>query len=101
MATFSPSALDLACLPESWRFFDNAGATFDRYSIWQDDGYLGCSEFPFHPQGFGQHSDGAHPDYFGEQLEEVLGREVDFSALPADVQRAVLQDARACTPELQ
>jgi hypothetical protein len=73
------------------RCYDNAGKTFDRYTVvpprWAY-GYrdlasayflsIGASEKPFDPQGFGQHvmaCPGSH-----------LGRRVHWEALPADVQ---------------
>ena len=86
---------------------DNGGKTFDRYTVVYEDiepGFvghqpdgtiapnkilscLGMSERPFHPQGFGQHSscqDGKH-----------LGKKIRFEDLPADCQKAVLQDIEA------
>ena len=85
---------DYAGNADEWRFFDNGGETIDRYSIWQGEHggaghWLGCSEYPFHPQGFGQHSEGDHPDAIGMDDE----RELSFDDLPRDVRRAVLQDA--------
>ena len=81
-------------IPADWRYFDNGGRTMDRYSVWEGDGYLGMSEHPFHPQGFGQHCEGMHPDYLlSERDDNPLGREITFSDLPPDCQKAVMQDA--------
>jgi len=73
-------------------------ATFDRYTIVftrQKEGkgprseflYLGASEHPFHPQGFGQH--GSSPTQIDYPTYGHLGKKVKFSALPPDVQRFV------------
>jgi hypothetical protein len=49
--------------------------------------YVGCSSFPFHPQGIGQH---------GESREFMtgkhLGKRIRFEALPTQVQQLVVQD---------
>ena len=76
--------------------YDNGGRTFDRYTIVYLDypersdytrntfQAVGCSEHPFHPQGFGQHTcceAGLH-----------LGEEVEFDTLPEDVKKLVHSD---------
>lgn len=85
------------------RCYDNGGRSYDRYTIlpprwapeyregWSDGGMLwqaiGCSAYPFHPQGFGQHvtaMPGSH-----------LGKRVHWDTLPPDVQ----QFARQIFPE--
>lgn len=80
------------------RIFDNGGETFDRYTVVymrtrhkNYQGYLmydclGMSEHPFHPQGFGQHTEC--------QVGKHLGTEISFGNLPPDCQRAVIQDVR-------
>ncbi len=83
-------------LKQNIRCYDNGGESVDRYTIldindhWRITpegtiyGAWACSDNPFHPLGFGQHTSamsGAH-----------LGTEVDFDQLPEDVQRFVLQD---------
>lgn len=77
------------------KIWDNGGKTFDRYTIvfkarrydyrlyWP---YLGASENPFHPQGFGQHGESSEP-----MGGKHLGKRIAFEALPEDVQRFVLQ----------
>lgn len=76
------------------RIFDNGGETFDRYTILPSrfdkkyrDGMLvdcvGASEFPFHPQGFGQWSQA--------QAGHHLGKRVHIDALPTDVQKFARQ----------
>ncbi len=74
--------------------------------------YLAMSGAPFHPQGIGQHgetkwqpADTIRPNGKGEgdgyRSAPAIGRKchlgtrIPFSALPADCQRAVLQDYRA------
>jgi len=49
------------------RIFDNGGATFDRYTavflpsrMGSTYCYIGMSENPTHPQGFGQHGELSH-----------------------------------------
>lgn len=72
------------------RLFDNGGETFDRYTaIFTHDGeewYLGMSEHPFHPQGFGQHGEG--------DVSGVIERDVEIRVedAPADVQRCIAQE---------
>jgi hypothetical protein len=74
------------------KIYDNGGKSFDRYTAVYTDQKersglftcLGMSEHPFHPQGFGQHSTA--------QLGRHLGKRIEFSELPADCQKAVLQD---------
>jgi len=87
--------------------FDNGGETFDRYTViflgeythltggvsW----YVGMSENPFHPQGFGQHG-----EIFGEypvDISYVVGdfwdgndEVIPFSDLPKACQELVMQD---------
>lgn len=80
------------------RIFDTgADGVFDRYTIafkgYRVQGYgmvypyLASSNNPFHPQGYGMH---------GESKEFVtgkcLGKRVHFEALPADVQRFILDN---------
>jgi len=97
------------------RFYDNggpeAGGTFDRYAaaylapMIQKDGtrytpdsyaYVGMSENPFHPQGFGQHgeSDRGPVDRPVASLgrRNHLGKRILFADLPPDCQRLVVQD---------
>ncbi len=85
-------------VPRYVRCYDNGGKTFDRYTIVYTGQYrhltggaqlyVGASEHPFHPQGFGQHGEGVidRPTY------GHLGRKVPFTALPEDVRRLVLRD---------
>ena len=85
------------------RVYDNGGKTCDRYTVVfmnrADWGFtpeyirttgcdfypcLGMSGAPFHPQGFGQHSDCV--------LGKHLGKRIPFVELPEDCQKAVQQD---------
>ena len=85
-------------VPRYIRCFDNGGETFDRYTVWftgryrhktlGSTVYVGMSEWPFHPQGFGQHGEinaGLPVRYSG-------GRRIRFIDLPPDCQRLVLRD---------
>lgn len=77
--------------------FDNERESFDRYTVvfkafkdrkrnclWHP--YIGASEFPFHPQGFGTY------DTSKESIEgNHLGKRIPFDSLPKDVQRFVHQ----------
>lgn len=80
------------------RIFDmGLDGPFDRYTVafkgYRAEGhgiiypYLGSSDNPFHPQGFGQ---------YGESKEFLtgkhLGKRVRFDSLPADVQRFILNN---------
>jgi hypothetical protein len=71
--------------------YDNGGATADRYTVYYDNGtFVGMSENPSHPQGFGQHGEGSAPA--PEDAEEVAGKPIAFSALPPNCQKLVMQD---------
>lgn len=77
--------------------FDNGGETFDRFTVfykrhgwepWRE--YIGASERPFHPQGFGQH--GELQRGFRRRSEAAhIGHPIRFSKLPPDVQRFAMQ----------
>jgi hypothetical protein len=84
-------------IPRYVRCYDNGGESFDRYTVvftgryrHKTRGsclYVGASNHPFHPQGFGQH--GESPTAIDYPRYSHLGRKVRFDALPADVQRFV------------
>ena len=78
--------------------YDHGGRSFDRFTIlygapwWSPDmgrmvPYLGASEDPFHPQGFGQHGE------MPANNRAALGHKVRWLDLPEKVRRAVEQDA--------
>ena len=78
------------------RIYDNGGETVDRYTVVIDypDGsqsWLGSSEKPFDPQGFGQH---VGDEGSGNQEGEHLGKRVKFSEVPKDVQKFIEQDCK-------
>ena len=110
-------------IPKYIRVYDNSGASFDRYTVvytghyqtklWTDgklrdaDGhardrrflYVGMSEFPFHPQGFGQHGEAtAGPIDVTDGWPPAMGRKnhlgtrIPFSKLPPDCKRLVKRD---------
>ena len=78
------------------RCFDSEGKAADRYTVvflknkerWTSDGWLyGClamNGWPFHPQGFCQHSTAV--------LGRHLGKKIPFTSLPLDCQKAVFMD---------
>ena len=74
------------------RCYDNGGVSFDRYTIlphcraraWYDQRRrlwtgIASSDNPFHPQGFGQHTEAVAGPH--------LGKRVALDSLPEDVQR--------------
>ena len=78
--------------------YDNGGETFDRYTVVYMPysvgmtgplifPFVGMSEHPFHPQGFGQHGE-LDFRYTRSKGERVL----NFADLPPDCQKLVLQD---------
>lgn len=78
--------------------YDNGGKTCDRFTVVYTpcgtDGnqyfpYVGMSAAPFHPQGFGQHGESTFR-YTRQNGEKCI----NFSELPADCQRLVLQDLK-------
>jgi len=75
--------------------YDAGPDVFDRYAVYYNETprryrgqnlypLLGMSEHPFHPQGFGQHSEGA--------LGPHNGKRITFGRLPPDCQKAVKRD---------
>lgn len=90
-------------VPRYIRIWDNGGSekengTFDRYTVvfhkksFRDDRgayfmYIGMSENPFHPQGFGQHGEIEDP-----KGGRHLGKRIKFDQLPPDCQSLVLSD---------
>lgn len=78
--------------------YDNGGETFDRYTVYfkgrgtlnwytKDPPMRYClamSSNPFHPQGFGQHSEGKPGKHNGKKIK--------FEDLPEDCQKLVLQE---------
>jgi hypothetical protein len=55
--------------------------------------YLGMSVNPFDPQGFGQHGESWDQPIDKPQWRH-LGRKIKFEDLPADCQKAVLNDLK-------
>ena len=98
--------------PRYIRCYDNGGETIDRYSVVFSGRYshktggehwaLFMSGAPFHPQGVCQHSTGRDifdaPSGWTTQVGRKchacpsLGRRIRFADLPADCQRAAMQD---------
>lgn len=72
-------------------FFDRYTAVFKarkgtRGLYWP---YLGMSENPFNPLGFGQHGELTEPP------ASHLGKRVDFDKLPEDVKKCIIQELTA------
>jgi len=75
------------------RVYDD-GESIDRHTVYfsrrvmpANHGFhslLGMNAAPFHPQGFGQHSEG--------KLGRHNGRRIRFADLPVDCQKAVARD---------
>ena len=85
-------------IPKWIRCYDNGGKTWDRFTVVYTGNYkgrngcdyVGMSENPFHPQGFGQHGwDGSVID---RPTYSHLGRKITFDKLPEQCQRAVIDD---------
>ena len=86
-------------VPKWIHCYDNGGKTVDRYTVVFTGNnprfkmrtfYLEMSEYPFHPQGFGQHGEaGQRIDYprYGH-----IGKKIRFLMLPKDCQAMVLAD---------
>jgi hypothetical protein len=99
-------------IPKYIRCYDNGGVdnggSIDRYTVVYTGNYrrgkgwfqyVGMSESPFHPQGFGQH--GENPTQidvnkwgFAPAMgrKNHLGRRIPFTQLPPDCQKLVLSD---------
>jgi len=85
-------------IPRHIRCYDNCGRSFDRYTVVYTgnykgrDGcdYMGMSENPYHPQGFGQH--GWNQQVIDYPKYSHLGKKIQFTDLPPDCQDAVIQD---------
>lgn len=108
-------------IPRYVRCYDNGGESADRYTVCYTGRaaterssdrrnyypYVGMSEHPFHPQGFGQHGGtwdqpcdttgkkpGWHwPPALGRKCH--LGTRIKFTDLPPDCQRLVLSDYKS------
>ena len=84
-------------IPRKIRCYDlDDGKTFDRYTVVftgnyknrEGCDYLGMSENPYHPQGFGQHGWNASPiDY---PRYSHIGKKIRFQDLPEDCQTLVI-----------
>jgi len=78
--------------------WDNGGETCDRYTVVyldeEDDRgmvtYVGMSERPFHPQGFGQHGEMPVHNVAYRGRGGVFKRRIAFADLPSDCKRLVL-----------
>lgn len=94
--------------PKYVRVYDNGGETFDRYTVLFTGRYagrpvgrteyVGMSENPCHPQGFGQHGEiegvpdaqRGWPPAIGRKCH--LGKRIAFTDLPDECQRVVMSD---------
>lgn len=92
-----PTRSPLALYGTVLRIYDNGGKTADRYTIvpprWAGASHydrrralweaLASGSTPFHPQGFGQHTEAMPGPH--------LGRRIKWADLPADVQKFARQ----------
>lgn len=92
-------------IPRWVRCYDNGGTegeTFDQYTVVYTNLrekapargygiYVSMSEYPFHPQGFGQHGESKNGP-IDRPTYGHLGRKIKFTDLPDDCQRLVLRD---------
>jgi len=87
--------------PRWIRCYDNGGETFDRYTVVYTGRYkttdrrrtyVGMSEHPFHPQGFGQHGQFPAWEPIDRPSYKHLGKKITFQDLPPDCKRLVLYD---------
>lgn len=99
-------------VPRWVRCYDNGGDTCDRYTVVftgrykkgvsREFMYLGMSEKPFHPQGFGQRGEtqfkpcDVNKSGFAPAIgrKNHLGTRIAFETLPQDCKVAVIQDYR-------
>ena len=93
-------------IPRWIRCYDNEGATFDRYTVAFTKKrlggvfvYVGMSEDPFHPQGYGQHGESytvidtnKHGYAPAIGRKNHLGRRIRFEDLPEDCRNLVVSD---------
>lgn len=84
-------------VPRYIRCYDNGGKTFDRYTVISTKrriephgpfAYVGMSDNPYHPHGFGHHGEIDRPTLTGD-------KRITFADLPRDCQTLVLSDYRA------
>lgn len=85
-------------VPRWIRCYDNGGKTLDCYTVvfTRQGGYypyVGMSEFPYSPNGFGQHGEGLHGPIDKPRYSH-LGKRVSFRILPRDCRELVIQDYR-------
>lgn len=90
-------------MPARFRIYDNDGETFDRFTIIDSKCcrvqgirtyiYLGFSEDPFHPQGFGQHGELSGSSYVEHTANNFasMGKRIAGNDLPKQGQRLVKQ----------
>lgn len=81
-------------IPKYIRCYDNGGKSFDRYTcvFTKAEGYhfLAMSANPFYPVGFAIHDQGMDGPIDRPQYSH-LGKKIDFSLLPEDVQKCIIQ----------
>ena len=99
-------------IPRWVRCYDNGGETCDRYTVVftgkykkgrdREFMYLGMSEKPFHPQGFGQRGEtrwkpcDVNEAGFAPAIgrSNHLGKRIQFDELPHDCKVATISDYR-------
>ena len=84
-------------IPKWIRCYDNGGETVDRYTVvfTKLNGYfpyIGMSEHPTWPNGFGQHGGSSNP--IDKPRYSHLGKKITFAQLPQDCREVVISDYR-------
>lgn len=87
-------------IPRYVKCFDNGGETWDRYTVIYTGNYadhprgrylfVGMSESPCSPQGFGQHG-----EIDQSQVGKHLGKRIKFNDLPQECKSLVIYDYKA------
>ena len=98
--TPAPVPAPATALPRGFVLTDNGGRTYDRYTLLctipqpcagrDSYYYLGMSENPYHPQGFGQHGELREADIIGHKATRYrqLGKRITLADLPEEARRA-------------
>jgi hypothetical protein len=80
--------------PKYIRIYDNKGESFDRFTIVfgrktfsGEFIYLGLSEYPYHPMGFGHHGTSKEP--IDRPTYSHLGKKIKWNDLNEDCKKAV------------
>jgi hypothetical protein len=87
-------------IPRYVRVYDDGSRSYDRFTVVYTGknargSYLGMSERPTHPQGFGQHGETRHPwERVDRPTSSHLGKRIAWESLPEECQRVALATYR-------